>query len=145
MATSDISPTTPTIDPIDQPQDSDSPTDAMLKADFDSGATGDKTEVFDPRMVMLGAREEAAGAPPTPAQFAWARHQETIHRWRNAVQTGTAHNKRDGFPTFFVSFIVLVGVVLVREASMVRRRSLGRYECPPTPRPVRPNPAGAGF
>jgi hypothetical protein len=64
MATSDISPTTPTIDPIDQPQDSDSPTDAMLKADFDSGATGDKTEVFDPRMVVLGTCEEAAGASP---------------------------------------------------------------------------------
>jgi hypothetical protein len=119
MTTSDIPPTH-TINPIDQPPDSDSPTAAMLKADIDSGATGDKTEVFDPGMAMLGTCEKAAGTPLTPAQLAWARRQETFHRWRNAVQTGIAHNKRDGFPTFFVSFIVLVGVVLVSGISIVR-------------------------
>jgi hypothetical protein len=119
MTTSDIPPTH-TINPVDQPPDSDSPTAAMLKADIDSGATGDKTEVFDPGMAMLGTCEEAAGTPLTPAQLAWARRQETFHRWKNAVKTGIAHNKRDGFPTFFVSFIVAVGVILASGISMVR-------------------------
>ena len=119
MTTSDIPPTH-TINPIDQPPDSDAPTAAMLKADIDSGATGDKTEVFDPGMAMLGTCEEAAGTPLTPAQLAWARRQETFHRWKNGFKTGIAHNKRDGFPTFFVGFIALVGVILASGISMVR-------------------------
>ena len=92
----------------------------MLKADIDSGVTGDKTEVFDPGKAMLGTREEAAGTPLTAAQLAWVRRHETSHRWKNAVRTGIAYNKRDGFPTIFVSFISLVGVILVSGLSMVR-------------------------
>src|ERR687893_2239893 len=100
MTTSDI-PLIHTINPIDQPPDSDNPTAAMLKADIDSGATGDKTEVFDPGMAMLGTCEEAAGTPLTPAQLTWVRRQETFHRWKNGLKTGIAHKKRDGFPTIF--------------------------------------------
>jgi hypothetical protein len=119
MAKSDIHPAH-TINPIDQPPDSDAPTAAMLKADIDSGASGDKTEVFDPGMAMLGTCEEASGTPLTPTQLAWARRQETFHRWRDSLKTGIAHHKRDGFPTVFVGFIVLVGVILVSGISMVR-------------------------
>jgi hypothetical protein len=119
MTYSDIPPTH-TIHPIDQPPDSDNPTAAMLKADINSGASGDKTEVFDPGMAMLGTCEEAAGTPLTPAQLAWARRQETFHRWKNGFKTGIAHNRRDGFPIIFVSFIVLVGVILVSGISMTR-------------------------
>jgi len=90
----------------------------MLKEDIDSGATGDKTEVFDPGMAMLGTCEDAAGTPLTPAQLAWARRQETFHRWKNGFETGIAHDKRDGFPTIFVGFIALVGVILVGGISM---------------------------
>src|SRR5918994_7461007 len=111
MTTSDIPPTH-TINPIDQPPDSDAPTAAMLKAYIDSGASGDKTEVFDPGMAMLGTCEEAAGTPLTPAQLAWARRYETFQRWRNGFKAGAAHNKSDGFPMYFVSFIALVGVIL---------------------------------
>ena len=78
MTTSDIPPTH-TINPIDQPPDSDSPTAAMLKADINSGASGDKTEVFDPGMAMLGTCEEASGTPLTPTHLAWARRQDTLH------------------------------------------------------------------
>jgi hypothetical protein len=92
----------------------------MLKADIDSGVTGDKTEVFDPGMAMLGTREEAAGTPLTAAQLARVRRHETSHRWKNAVRTGIAYNKRDSVPTIFVSFIALVGVILVSGISMVR-------------------------
>ncbi|KFG67660.1 hypothetical protein [Microvirga sp. BSC39] len=119
MTKSDIPPTH-TINPIDQPPDSDSPTAAMLKADIDSGASGDKTEVFDPGMAMLGTCEEASGTPLTPAQLAWARRQETFHRWRNGVKTGIAHHRRDGFPAIYVGFIVLAGLILVSGISMAR-------------------------
>jgi hypothetical protein len=119
MTKSDIPPTH-TINPIDPPPDSDSPTAAMLKADIDSGVSGDKTEVFDPGMAMLGTCEEASGTPLTPSQLAWARRQETFHRWRNGRKAGIAHNKRDGFHTIFVGFIALVGVILVSGISMIR-------------------------
>ena len=119
MTKSDIPPTH-TINPIDQPPASDAPTAAMLKADIDSGASGDKTEVFDPGMAMLGTCEEASGNPLTPAQLAWARRQETFHRWKNGLKTGIAHHKRDGFPVTFVGFIVFVGIILLSGISMVR-------------------------
>ena len=119
MSTSDLPPTR-TIEPIDQPPDSDNPTMAMLKADIDSGATGDKTEVFDPGMAMLGTCEEAAGTPLRPDQIAWARLQEARLRWRKGSRkTGAAHNKQDGFPTFFVGFIVAVGAILATALPIV--------------------------
>ena len=119
MSKADVPPTH-TINPIDQPPASDNPTAAMLKADIDSGATGDKTEVFDPGMAMLGTCEEAAGTPLTPAQLAWARRYETFQRWRNGSKARAAHNKSDGFPGLFVSFIALVGLILVAGISMTR-------------------------
>ncbi len=113
MAKADLSPTR-TIEPIDQPPDSDRPTAAMLKADVDSGATGDKTEVFDPGMAMLGTCEEAAGTPLKPEQIALARRYETFQRWmKGSRKDGAAHNKTDGFPTFYVGFIAAVAVIFL--------------------------------
>ena len=68
--------------PIAPPPDSDRPNAAMLKGDVDSGRTGDKVEVFDPGMAMLGTCEEAAGTPLTPEQIKTARDYETRQRWR---------------------------------------------------------------
>ena len=112
MANADLPPTH-TIKPIQQPPASDRPTMAMLKADINSGATGDKTEVFDPGMAMLGTCEEAGGNSLTPAQIALARRHENFQRWvRGSRRVGAAHNKRDGFPTVFIGFIAAVGAVL---------------------------------
>ena len=47
LSNRDIPPTR-TIEPIDAPPDSANPTTAMLKADINSGRTGDKVEVYDP-------------------------------------------------------------------------------------------------
>lgn len=95
---------------------------AMLKADIDSGATGDKTRgvLFDPGMPMLGTCEEAAGTPLRPDQIAWARLQETRLRWKKGSRkTGAAHNKQDGFPTHFVGFIVAIGAIFATALSIV--------------------------
>lgn len=49
---------------------------AELKADIDSGRTGDKVDVFDPGLSMLGTDDEAGGYPMRPEDIALAREQE---------------------------------------------------------------------
>lgn len=107
-------PRTHTVEPIQAPPDSSDPTTSMLKADINSGRTGDKNPVFDPGLSPLGTDDEAAGHPPSAFRVALARRIETVSRWsKGARATGAAHNKQDGFPTIFVGFIVAVGLVLV--------------------------------
>ncbi len=114
-------PPTHTIEPIDPPPaDVEKPTMAMLKADINSGATGDKTEVFDPGMAMLGTCEEAAGTPLRPEQIRFARYQERFQRWRSGNRKASAaHNKHDGIPTLFIGFIAAVAVIFVVGLSVV--------------------------
>ena len=101
--------------PIDAPPtDADRPNMAMLKADIDSGKTGDKTEVFDPGMAMIGTCEEAAGTPLKPEQVALARDYETKQRWRlGSRKTGAAHNKGNLALYGFAGFIVAAGAAIV--------------------------------
>ena len=114
METNSDVPPTRTIKPIDTPPPSDKPTIAMLKADIDSGATGDKTEVFDPGLSPLGTDDEAAGRPPSARRVQIARHYETLERWmRGARKSGGAHNKQDGALTAYVGFIGTVAVIFV--------------------------------
>ncbi len=54
--------------PVDAPK----PNTAMLKGDIDSGRSGDKVEVFDPGMAMLGTCEEAGGNALSPKDIARA-------------------------------------------------------------------------
>jgi len=106
---------------MDAPPASDRPTTAMLKGDIDSGRTGDKNPVFDPGLSPLGTDDEAAGRPPTPFRIALARRYETMGRWmQGARKTGATHNKWDGFPVVYVSFIAVVGVVLTAGIWMSR-------------------------
>ncbi len=113
MATSDLPPTR-TIEPIDQPPASDNPTMAMLKADIDSGATGDKTEVFDPGMAMLGTCEEAGGHSLSPKDIAKARRLEGAQRWMKGAQKKSyAHYHGNAALYGFVGFIAVVALVVV--------------------------------
>ena len=59
-----------------EPPTSDQPTSAMLKADIDSGRTGDKVPHGDVGAAPLGTCEEAGGAPPTPQDVKLARTNE---------------------------------------------------------------------
>ena len=69
-----------------QPPASDEPTSAMLKADIDSGSTGDKAPHGDVGAAPLGTCEEAGGAPPTPQDVKLARTNEAAsERVRDAV------------------------------------------------------------
>jgi hypothetical protein len=107
-------PQTHTTDPIATPPMSRRSTTAQLKADIDSGATGDKTPDYDPGLSQLGTDDEAAGRPPSAERIDLARYHERFSRWaQGAHKTIGAHEMWDGSLTGFASFIVAVGVILV--------------------------------
>jgi hypothetical protein len=105
---------------MDPAPDSAQPNAAMLKADIDSGRTGDKTGVFDPGLSPLGTDDEAAGHPPSALRVALARFHESTARWKSGSRpTGTAHRGMEGFPVIYVSFIVATGIVLLAGMAVV--------------------------
>jgi hypothetical protein len=61
---------------VDEPPPSSAPTTAMLKADIDSGSTGEKVPHYDVGLSPLGTDDEAAGLPPSPERIALARKTE---------------------------------------------------------------------
>jgi hypothetical protein len=104
--------------PIEPPPASGRPTAAQLRADINSGRTGDKVGVFDPALAPLGTDDEAGGHPPSPEQVAAARRQERV-----AGPAGSDRNAPQGGPGFalygFIAFIAAValafaGVLLLR-------------------------------
>src|SRR5918994_271884 len=113
-------------EPMASPPDAADPTTAMLKADIDSGRTGDKNPVYDPGLSQLGTDDEAAGRPPSPLRVALARWHENVERWRSGRgRTSAAHGKQDGMPVAFIGFIVAVGAILVIGIAMVQLGSRG--------------------
>ena len=54
-------------------------TTERLRADIDSGRTGDKVAGSDPAAAPLGTDDEAAGTPPKADEVALARRQELRH------------------------------------------------------------------
>jgi len=86
----------------------------MLKADIDSGRTGDKVGVLDPGLSPLGTDDEAAGRPPSPFRIALARYQETFERWtRGRRRTSDTHPGWDITLTAFCGLIAAIGVLLL--------------------------------
>lgn len=71
-------------------------TTAQLKADIDSGRTGDKVGGFDPAAAPLGVDEEAGGHSPSPELVEQARRAErgpdTAHA--NAAEPALAPDAR---------------------------------------------------
>lgn len=117
-------PPTTTIEPVAAPPPSDAPTVAQLKADINSGNTGDKNPVFDPGLSPLGTDDEAAGHPPSAARVALARYHERFERWigRNR-QASAAHAKRDGIPVAFTIIVAAICIALVGGVWFARRSS----------------------
>jgi hypothetical protein len=113
-------PPTHTIKPIDPPPESGRPTVAQLKAEIDSGRTGDKVEVFDPGLSPLGTDDEAAGRPAGPERIALARRFEGLERWIKGGRTKSAAHQHPTTAVYgFVAFIGLVAVVFVGALWMV--------------------------
>jgi hypothetical protein len=64
---------------------------ARLRADIDSGRTGDKVPAADPAAAPLGTDEEAAGTPTAPEAIARARQQETLRQHAPRPRRGLGH------------------------------------------------------
>ncbi|MFE1597614.1 hypothetical protein [Methylobacterium sp. ID0610] len=104
-------PPTHTTKPIDPPPATGATT-AQLKADIDSGRTGDKVEVYDPGLSPLGTDDEAAGHPPTPERVAEARRNEGPARFAGGAEKPSyAHHRQNKALPFFLAFIVLAALV----------------------------------
>jgi hypothetical protein len=100
---SEVGPRQPVF-PLDKPPDNSRPTSAQLKADINSGSTGDKVEGFDPGMAPLGTDDEAAGTAPSAKAVKDARAAETDVRWKGA---GAPASQPTGpIPAFRFSLIV---------------------------------------
>jgi hypothetical protein len=113
-------PPTRTVERMDAPPLSSNPTSAQLKADIDSGATGDKIGVFDPGLSPLGTDDEAGGTSPSPERIRLARHFERTTRWAGRKLRGTSHTSRDPVLISYVGAIVVIGLVLVIGIALVR-------------------------
>jgi hypothetical protein len=70
---------------------STSPTLDQLRADIDSGRTGDKVAALDPAMASLGTDDEAAGTPPSSDAIALTQRLETSRPDEARPQTGLGH------------------------------------------------------
>jgi hypothetical protein len=92
------------------PPVADRPTTAMLKADIDSGRTGDKVAHYDPGLSQLGTDDEAAGNPPSHDRVALARATEAASpRVREAAKP---QGRNAWVLPLFTGAIVLIPVVI---------------------------------
>jgi hypothetical protein len=79
----------------------------QLRADIDSGRTGDKVSAPDPAMAPLGTDDEAAGTPPSPAAIALTRRLETSHPHQPQPQTGLGH------AWILIAIVIAVAITIV--------------------------------
>ncbi|AWN43507.1 hypothetical protein [Methylobacterium durans] len=96
------------------PGPSDRPTTAQLKADIDSGRTGDKVAHYDPGLSQLGTDDEAAGRPNEAHRIAAARQQESAapHVRAAADPQGSRPWVLPAFAGFIVFAAVAIGLAL---------------------------------
>ena len=84
-----------------------SPTVDRLRADIDSGRTGDKRPARDPAAAPLGTDDEAGGAPPTLDEIRDARRREIARR--DALDEGAMRHDNRGF--IVVGLLAAVAIV----------------------------------
>lgn len=95
---------------VPEPGGSERPTTAMLKADIDSGATGDKIAAYDPGLSQLGTDDEAAGNAPSHARIALARRTEAASA--NVRRAARPASLDAWIVLGFSGFIGAIGIVL---------------------------------
>ena len=90
--------------------DSENPTSAQLKADIDSGRTGDKASHGDVGAAPLGTCDEAGDTPPTPQRIKLARETEAASEQVRAA--ADVHGERSWVMPVVYSAIVAIPVVI---------------------------------
>ena len=86
-------------------------TTARLRADIDSGRTGEKVATIDPAAAPLGTDDEAGGTPPSADAIELARRQELKYDHDRGDQ-----NKVSGA---IVYMAVLTGITVVLIGAML--------------------------
>ena len=86
-----------------------SPNDTVerLRADIDSGRTGDKVSAADPAMAPLGTDDEAAGTPPSPAAIALTRRLENSRPAQPEPRNGLGH------AWILIGFVIALAAAIV--------------------------------
>lgn len=93
-----------------RPPDNETPTSAQLKADIDSGRTGDKVSHGDVGAAPLGTCDEAGDTPPTPQRIKLARENEAASERVRAA--ANLHGERSWImPLFYGAIIIIPAVV----------------------------------
>jgi hypothetical protein len=121
-------PPIPTVEPVAPPPLAEErPTTAQLKADIESGRTGDKNPVLDPALAPLGTDDEAAGRPPGPLRTVVACRSENLGRWLRggSPRAGAAHGRADGQPVLFLAVTAAIGIALVAGVWLTRGSPAG--------------------
>jgi hypothetical protein len=87
---------------------------AELRADIDSGATGDKVKVEDPAAAPLGTDAEAAGAPMTSRETELDRRQETSRAAKDTRSKELVDNTgKSPSPALGLTIGAVVALVLI--------------------------------
>src|SRR3954447_21139475 len=81
-------------------------TTERLRADIDSGRTGEKVAASDPAAAPLGTDDEAAGAAPKPDDVALARSREVKHA------SGQSDDNKIGSALLYTAILAIVLIVL---------------------------------
>lgn len=95
---------------VETPPDSRRPTTAMLKADIDSGRTGDKISHYDVGLSQLGTDDEAAGNAPSHERVALARKTESAPA--NLRAAANPEGRKSWVMPLFIGFAALVPVII---------------------------------
>ncbi len=85
-------------------------TTAQLKADIDSGRTGDKVAFPDPALSPLGTDDEAGGSSAPPEAIAQARLQEEAIG--TLARSGNPKAERAWFIPGLLGLLILIVVVV---------------------------------
>ncbi|MGU3539209.1 hypothetical protein [Methylobacterium sp. A54F] len=104
-------PPTPADLEVASPPETERPTTAQLKADIDSGRSGDKVKHYDPGLSQLGTDDEVAGNPASPERIAIARRQEAASPGVRAA--ADPHGRRSWVMPAFVGFAVVAAAVVI--------------------------------
>ncbi|WP_264050794.1 hypothetical protein [Methylobacterium flocculans] len=110
MALRSETPPAPANLAVKPPPDSDKPTTAMLKADIDSGRTGDKISHYDTGLSQLGTDDEAAGNAPSHERIALARKTEAAPPKVREAAKPEGHNR--WIMPLFIGLAAMVPVVV---------------------------------
>jgi hypothetical protein len=82
-------------------------TTARLRAEIDSGRTGDKVATIDPAAAPLGTDDEAAGTPPSAHAIALARSHELKYTLDRGDQN------KAGAALVYTAVLAVIATILV--------------------------------